>query len=366
MESGAYMTNINEEELREFEHGQVRYTGEYDKLIPKFNDFMDRYSEIAARSRRNQLIYFSLWINAYYDIKIDDENIETITKFIKITDQDKVTIKELELFFKEDIDERNIKRETKRHWRSLIFTYYEYYKEFQEKYQKNPNFINPVPSKNFLKFTRKKVELKDLETEEHVLTYEIAEKILNRLFFTNKRTFIFTSIILYTGARVSEVVKIKLENISFKERFFLTEIKGDKNKVGIYFFPKFFIKHLKGYIEKEVKTEFPNTSFLFPTPYKRRTKDLHISSKTPRKDLRLLRDAMNLKCRINPHAFRSLINEERFDTSMKKKYRFLLLNQTPTNVNTMAYLRKYKKRKELQQKYDEFFPFPEFDPDLSL
>ena len=51
---------------------------------------------------------------------------------------------------------------------------------------------------------------------------------------------------------------------------------------------------------------------------------------------------------------------------MKEKYRFLLLNQTPPNVNVKNYLKKYKLRRELLTKYDEFFPFPEFNPKLNL
>jgi len=69
---------------------------------------------------------------------------------------------------------------------------------------------------------------------------------------------------------------------------------------------------------------------------------------------------------MHPHAFRDLINSEQFNTKMKAKYRFLLLNQTPPNVNVNHYIKKFKKRKELQKKYVEFFPFPKFKPKLDL
>ena len=82
--------------------------------------------------------------------------------------------------------------------------------------------------------------------------------------------------------------------------------------------------------------------------------------------MRAVREELGLGCKMNPHAFRDLINSERFDTAMKEKYRFLLLNQTPPNINVKHYLKKYKMRKKLLAKYDEFFPFPEFRPKIDL
>ncbi|MFW9972932.1 MAG: hypothetical protein ACFFDF_22290 [Candidatus Odinarchaeota archaeon] len=82
--------------------------------------------------------------------------------------------------------------------------------------------------------------------------------------------------------------------------------------------------------------------------------------------MRKVKEKLGLKCKMNPHAFRDLINSERFDTSIKEKYRFLLLNQPPHNVYVKHYLKKYNLRKELQKKYDEFFPFPVFKPKLDL
>ena len=48
-----------------------------------------------------------------------------------------------------------------------------------------------------------------------------------------------------------------------------------------------------------------------------------------RENLRKVKNELGLKCKMNPHAFRDFINSESFDTIMKAKYRFLLLNQTP-------------------------------------
>lgn len=71
-------------------------------------------------------------------------------------------------------------------------------------------------------------------------------------------------------------------------------------------------------------------------------------------------------CKMNPHAFRDYLNTLRFEKGLGDKYRFLLLNQTPPNVNVKSYLKKYEKRKELLKIYDKYFPFPEFNPKLNL
>ena len=59
------------------------------------------------------------------------------------------------------------------------------------------------------------------------------------------------------------------------------------------------------------------------------TSQIYISTKRVRENLRKVKNELGLKCKMNPHAFRDFINSERFDTIMKAKYRFLLLNQTP-------------------------------------
>jgi len=194
-----------------------------------------------------------------------------------------------------------------------------------------------------------------------LITYPIIERILNYIYITRKRLFIIVAFLLYTGARISEICRIEIKKIDLEERYFITKVKSKKalNKYGIYFLPKFFLQYLEEW-RKSIYLEHPNTRYLFPS---RKT---FISTNTIRKNLRKVKNELGLDCQMNPHAFRDFINSERFDTKMKDKYRFLLLNQTPPNVNVDAYIKKFKKRRELQKKYDEFFPFPEFKPKLNL
>jgi integrase len=349
-----------------------RFPPFYDPLVFKLDAFLDRYkSETNRSSVRNKLIFFSIWINQFYGIDINPSTVKEVIEsqeFISLDDQSKVRVEELIKYFKYVIDKKEVYRSTKRSERSKLNSYFDFIEKYKLKFERDKSFINPVPSKDFFSFSDKKMTLKDIEKREEILTYDIVENVLNRLFFTDKRLFIIVSLLLYTGARISEIISIKLENIDYEERFFMNEIKGEKDRVGIYFFPKFFIQSLKDYIFKIVEVEYPNTKYLFPSRYKRYSygQDNHLTITKIEKDLRDLRKLMNIKSNINPHSFRDLINSERFDTEMKEKYRFLLLNHTPPNVNVMSYLKNYKLRMKLQKKYDQFFPFPKFNPKINL
>ncbi|MGQ4874526.1 MAG: tyrosine-type recombinase/integrase [Promethearchaeia archaeon] len=316
-----------------------KYPPEFDERIPYLREYLKKYSSYYAAKVRNTLIHFSIFIENNYDIKdITICNTQHIIKYF------------------EEINKRNILRESKSKYRNILKAYYEYIKEIKEKIERK-SYINPVPSARLFDFDEKTIDIDYIEREA-ITDYETVEKVLNYLYFTNPTLFIIVSLLLYTGARISEIVGIKLKNIDITERFFFTKIKGKKqlNRHGVYFFPAFFIKYIKNHIEK-IKAEYSNPEYLFPNNF-----GGHISTNTVRKKLRKIRDDLNISCNINPHSFRDFINTERFDKNLNKKYRCLLLNQTPKNVNVKNYLKKYRKRKELQKIYDATFPFPEFKP----
>ncbi|MFW9970924.1 MAG: tyrosine-type recombinase/integrase [Candidatus Odinarchaeota archaeon] len=321
---------------------RLKYPISDNKKIPYYKAFIKRYSESTREKVRNKLIFFALYLQNQKRKSILEAGFEDCIDFL------------------EQIDNRDISRVAKSKWRSNLNAYYEYVVEIKKKKEKI-DFINPVPSINLFDFKDKEISIEEIEKEEDLMTYSIVEKILNYLFFTRKRLFIIVSILLYTGARISEVCRIEMNNTDPEERYFITKVKSKKsiNRMGIYFLPSFFIPYLKEWIEI-VKIENSNTIYLFPSG------DSFITPKTIRKKLRSVKNELGLTCKMNPHAFRDLINSERFDTKMKTKYRFLLLNQTPPNVNVKNYLKKYKLRRELQKKYDEFFPFPKFKPKLNL
>ncbi|MHA1192227.1 MAG: tyrosine-type recombinase/integrase [Promethearchaeota archaeon] len=153
-------------------------------------------------------------------------------------------------YFENEIDIReNITYNTKNRYRYTFKRYYSYVKERKELVE-GVLFINPVPSSNLFNFTEKVLPIESLETEDELLTYPVVEKILNYLFVTRRKIFIILSLLLYSGARISEVCSIEIKNIDLEERFFYTKIKSKKNqnRWGIYFFPSFFISYLEQWI----------------------------------------------------------------------------------------------------------------------
>lgn len=322
--------------------GYRKYPESYDKDVPYFMKFMDRYSKSNYPQKRNMLIKYHLFMIEEKNKNILDADIDDVTDFF-IT-----------------IDAMDIKRDSKNKWRNFLNAYYKLVKEHKEKKEKI-TFINPVPSINLFDFKEKDSSIDELEKEEDLLTYPDINKILNFLYFTHFRTFIIISLILYSGARISEVCHVKLKNIDLEERFFVTRVKSRKysNRKGAYFFPKFFVKFFKNWIN-DLLEEYSNPMYLF------QENSVFLTPKTPRKHLREAKSILNLNCKMNPHAFRDFINTLRFDQNLNDKYRFLLLNQTPPNVNVKHYLKKYKKRKELLEVYDKTFPFPEFKPNLKM
>lgn len=320
--------------------GDLKYPYDIRNRIPYYELFMSRYSDSNYGQKRNILIEFTRFIENTRNKTISDTNVNDVLAY-----------------FKTQIEPREIKRITKKKYRSVLNSYFSLFKEMKEK-KTGKTVINPVPSHHIYDFSEKAITFDELEREDDILDdYMIVDKILNYLYFTRKRLFIIVSILLYTGARINEVCRIELTHIDFKERFFYVKVKSKKalNRWSIYFFPKFFIPYLREWID-ELRLEFPRAKYLFQKGSR------YLSTNTPRKHLRTLKNELGLTCKINPHAFRDFINTERFDRDLNKKYRKLLLSQTPKDVNIKSYLKKYKKRMKLQEIYDKTFPFPEFNP----
>lgn len=322
----------------------LKYPSDIHKRIPYFKLFMSRYSDSNYGQKRNILLKFVYFIENNRNKAISNTNVNDVLAY-----------------FKTQIEPRDIKRITKKKYRSVLNSYFSLFKEMEEK-QTGKIVINPVPSHHIFDFSEKEIAFDELEREDDVLDdYLIVDKILNYLYFTRKRLFIIVSLLLYTGARISEVCRIQLNHIDFKERFFYVKVKSKKalNRWSIYFFPEFFIPYLREWID-ELRLEIPRAKYLFQKGSR------SISTNTPRKHLRALKNELGFTYNINPHAFRDFINTERFDRDLNKKYRKLLLSQTPKDVNIKNYLKKYKKRKKLQEIYDKTFPFPEFKPKLKI
>ena len=193
---------------------------------------------------------------------------------------------------------------------------------------------------------------------------EYIEKIFKYLYYVveSDRIFIAMSLILYSGARVSEVAHIELKNLDLEKRWFITQIKSRKTdkREGIYFFPEFFIPEMRKYLER-LKLNHPNTKYLFPEG------NGHLHPKSLRYHMRKAKAKLGLPCHTNPHAFRDIINEQRIEMRITKEIRKILLNQTSKDVNISHYAKKFKNRIYLRDLYDKCNPFKKIvKPEVQL
>ncbi len=258
--------------------GIYKYPLEYNKKIPYYDGFIKRFSNSNYKQVRNRLIHFTLYMEEKRNKKILASDVEDCLEFFKI------------------IDDQDILRVSKTKWRTVLNSYFKYVKEIKEKIEKKI-FINPVPSLNLYDFKEKELSEESLEQEEDLITYLIIEKILNYVYLTRRRLFIITSLLLYTGARISEVCRIEFKKLDIEERYFITKIKSKKslNRYGIYFLPRFFIHYLGEWINL-IKIEHPDAEYLFPS------RNTFISTNNIRKNLRKVKNKLGLDFQMNQNA----------------------------------------------------------------
>jgi len=312
----------------------------YVKLIPYLESFLNNYSESSKSRIYLELVSFALYCKDNFNKGVlEIQGTEVLS------------------YLKNIIDEKEVMKATKQRIRIFISAYYNYVKEFKKQIENN-DFESPVPSSKIFSFSGKSNPLEQINFEKTTMTIQDIKNIFAHLYYIKSyKLYIVIALIVFSGARISEVLNIKLKNISLKERWFITPVKSHKNnkRDGIYFFPSFFVSSMKRYI-KLLKLEHENWSdsnfFLFPS---RNNKPL-----TPRPIQKCMSDTkeeLRIKSSINPHAFRDFINTKRFEIGCNKTLRKFLINQKVKDVNPANYLKKYKNRIELRNVYDKYNPF---------
>ncbi len=238
------------------------------------------------------------------------------------------------------IDKKQIARDTKRRYRTFINAYFNYVKDFKKDMEEDPSFINPVPRLKIWDFTNTSIiSSVDFDIDIGLPTMEDIKKILSHIYYTKPiRTFIIMSLLIYTGARISEICNLELNQINLNERWIRTIVKSRKNdkKRGIYFFPQFFIPELQHYIDL-LKIEYKNPIFLFQS-YNNKP----VNTKTISDHVKDTKDALDLKVKTNPHIYRDFLNTKRHEKGCRKAGLKFLLNQKVKDVNLNHYLKKYK------------------------
>ena len=309
------------------------------KLIPYWKEYSENFSVSSIKGIYLELVKFALW-NWRHGRKT----------LIEVDGRDCIK------YFKSKINRRDVLKSSKKRVYHFISSYYTHLKDFLEVFEKR-EFNNPIP-RTLIKFEGKTSVLDDLEQEFELISMKDIERIVKQFYFARSSMYyIFICLIIYGGPRVRELAQVKIENISLKNRWYLTEVKSQKSnkRIGIYFFPGFFVSELQDYINL-LEIEHPETKFLFPSSNK--TKGF-ISPRTIESNLKQVKEQLGIRALTHPHIFRDFLNsrrEERGATQIQRKF---LLNQKNPDVNINSYLKKYKNREILRNYYDKFNPFTE-------
>lgn len=322
------------------------------KKIPYCEDHIDTFSKSKQSQVFRILLRFAFYCEDTYHKSILEVNAHEVLKYFKNVIDKKTNKKG-----------NPIKKVTKIRYRSTLKSYYDYVKEFIEKIEtdrkikkKYKDFKNPVPSYKIWDFSGSKYLITDILLDDTLLTMDIVKRVFTHLYYVieNPKVFIIMSLILYSGARVSEICHVELKNVDIENRWIITEVKSRKTEKrgGIYFFPEFFVKDLKTYIKK-LNTEYPNPKYLFQQGA------IFYRPGLIRHHLRRTKDALGLKCNINPHAFRDFINTLRIEMRIPRDIRKMLLNQKVSDVNIQHYAKKFKNKLYLRNVYDKCNPFKE-------
>jgi integrase len=324
--------------------------------IPYLTNYLNRFSQPDQIEAR--LVDYAIYCKKHFNKNILDVNIE-----------------ECELFFQEYVcklrgqKNKYVTKNTKNIWRSIIKKYYDIVNIYREKMRKDP-IPNPVPTKEILKFEGIDHTLDFLlKNKKKHIKYEESKTMLHQLYynylgatmkneFKEYQIFIAMSLQVYSGARIREVLKIKLPNLNLDERWFINTVKSrkDNKRQGIYFFPDFFVPELKQYLSKlrrKYSNISPNYLFYYPS-----AKDNHLYYSLIQLRLNDIKDRFGIEYKGLTHIFRDFLNTKRLEEGLiEDKFREFLINQSPRRTNIKAYLKKYEGAGPLRDIYDKYNPF---------
>lgn len=221
-----------------------------------------------------------------------------------------------------------------------FFNYIEYHSD------ETLNFKNPVPSIQFIQLSKQKV---CEEPEQYCHSIDEIKEILKLSKGKKFRDFIFFSILITTGCRVSECVTIKIEKINFTERTIkmgFTKDHTKSNKVLIFFIPKNFISYLKNFILLTGRNPEKDKGWLFQTK-----NGSHLPVPTIRASTRR---RYGYKYQLF-HGYRRALISNRINLGCLAHISEILTNHTP---NTTQFKHYYKRSlKEKREDYDNWFPY---------
>lgn len=302
---------------------------------------METYSERSRPRYFNRIVELALFLKDKFDTTVLEAKGTQIKRY-----------------FKEKIDPKDIKKSTKKLYRNYVSGYYSEVKRLKKDLENDHDFVNPVPSNKTISFSGIDQPLEIKQTKKY-LTLDHAKQMLEHIYFTrnNEQVFYASALIIFSGARVSEVCEVKLEKLNVEDRWFINRVKSQKQnkREGIYFFPEFFQEPLEKYIEY-MKQEFNNLYYLFESPYDK-SNPSHISIKTVETAFAKARETLGIEVKASPHPFRNLLNTKRYEKNLQDADLKFLLNHKQKEVYAAHYLKNRQNRIKLREIYDMSFPY---------
>lgn len=262
-----------------------------------------------------------------------------------------ITMMDIQNYLINEIDKKEIKKSTKNTKRYMLKAFFTFIQKTLLLY--DIDYKNPVPSKRIFQFTTNLDDIKHIEDAEiQILRINQIKKILvyckNNLGF---RDFVLIALVIFTGARISEIRTIRRKDINFKERYFQTGfVSGARkttlhtNKGLLFFFPTSFKQFIAKYLESCNKCEI----WLFPG-----YKEKPISRAMTQDIMTKLRNEMGFH--FTWHTFRRTRITEMSKMDCHLEIREMLLNHTPSSVEGQSYLKLTTKEK--RKLYDKFSPY---------
>lgn len=322
-------------------------------LISRENKpFLSSYLiEIKKRSDfayRNQKSVLGQFFEYVYNT-LEDKNVVEITK------------RDVKSYLNDIIDQKELRISSKNSYRSYLSSFFDHVEDLLD--SDNIDFRNPVPNKKKYKFTQKDLDVKkQSEKDLEVLTKEEIFKILDFCYKNRKQhDFILIGLDICTGARISEILTIKIKNVNLQERYFETGFEKNARKSTwrskeslLFFFPERFEICLENCIlslqslNKDVEWLFPNNKM-----------DNYISFKRPYYLLNILKQRLGIN--FSYKYFRKTIITERMKMGCPDWASEGLTNHKGSSIQREYYIKlKIPEKRELYDKYFPYYSFPYF------
>ena len=281
-------------------------------------------------------------------------------KYVKKPVKD-ITIFDIMDYFENSLDKLEIKKNTKNTRRYTLKSFFNYIRK--QHIKAGIEYINPVPERDIFEFSRmkrdivrqseKKLPILSLNELELVLTYLVPPKEFDEKIYRNYLLFL---LVIVSGARISEIRTIQINEINLPNRYFESGFVKDARKTTLrseesllFFFPECVIPVL----EKYILNREHDSEFLFHAP---RDPSKPMSHTLAGYIGRNISKELNIK--FSWHYFRRTLITERIKMGCPEGLSEGLSNHMGKSVEWESYIK--LNINERREKYDQYFPYKEF------